>query len=338
MMASTATSLDKLNAMREDISVEAYNKQLRILGIEAINSATSLEELSQIQTTYKLKTEDTKNKALELTTTLNLLNQAYANNYISIDDYNKKVKEWVDIATQDATTLEELRVAVGQFMGDDNFIDSNPLYSDEYAQGLINLASKYDSCAEAVAEYQDALTTLASSTAENREEIKKMVEAAEEHLEMSIRAEEAASKHGLVLDTLKAQMNEIAKAEGVTEKTALEMAIANERMNRGVAELVNNWEDWKKILKESDKTAEDYAATLDDLSAAVTELVGWYDDLALDSEFVEENMGLIDKAAEGDVTSILKLGAAVAQLSIASADLDATLFSGSLADGSVNAF
>ena len=52
-----------------------------------------------------------------------------------------------------------------------------------------------------------------------------------------------------LLDTLKAQMNEIAKAEGVTEKTALEMAIANERMNRGVAELVNNWEDWKKILK-----------------------------------------------------------------------------------------
>jgi len=269
---------------------------------------------------------------------LNLLNEAYAHGYITLEEYENKIKEWIEAAVQNASTLEELNVAVGQFLGVENFDETNNLHYDEYAQGLINLGSKYESCKEAVADYQDALSALNGATGESYEAIKKEIQATEEHLEMSIRAEEACKKHGLTIDTLTAQMKEIAKEEGVSEKTALEMAIANERMNRGVAELVNNWEDWKKILKESDKTAEDYAATLDDLSAAVTELVGWYEDLQLDSEFVEQNMNLIDKAAQGDVTAILELGAAVAQLEIASSDLDATLAAGRLADGSENAF
>lgn len=202
----------------------------------------------------------------------------------------------------------------------------------------MNIASQYESCASASEDYQNALNALKNATDENRDSLAAAVKETEEHLETMIQAEEACSKYGLEMGTLTAQAKEIAKAEGVSEKQAMQMAIANERMNRGVANLVNNWKDWKKILTSTDKTAEDYAATLADLSEAVTELVGWYEDLALDSEFVEQNMGLIDKAAEGDTTAIMQLGAAVAQMEISAANLNTTIAEGALSDGGLNAF
>jgi hypothetical protein len=153
-----------------------------------------------------------------------------------------------------------------------------------------------------------------------------------------IAAEEATKKYGLEGKTLVAQMREIAKAEELSEKEALAVAIANERMNRGVAKLVNGWKDWKKILQSTDTTAEDHAATLVDVSDAVKDLVGWYEDLSLDSKFVAENMDLIDQAAEGDITSILELGAAVAQLEISAASLNTTLAVGLTDEGTLNAF
>jgi len=156
-----------------------------------------------------------------------------------------------------------------------------------------------------------------------------------------ISSEEACEKYGLEIDTLNIQMSEIAKAEGVSEKNALAMAVANERMNRGVAKLVNNWEDWKNTLKSTDTTAEDHAATLADVSDAVTELVNWYDDLSLSSEFVSDNMDLIERASQGDTEAILELGAAVAQTEIAAAELNTTLAEGMLSEesgGGINAF
>lgn len=240
-----------------------------------------------------------------------------------------------------AESLDQLRDLTGRYgealtTSSDGTAIGDSSY-DEYATGLLNIAEKYDSCSEAAEQYQNALNALSNATNENREALQEQVRIAQEHLEVMIGCEEAAKKYGLEADTLASQMKEIVNAEGVSEKQALTMAVANERMNRGVAALVNNWKDWKKILQTTESTAEDYAATLADVSDAVQDLVGWYDDLNLDSKFVEKNMQLIDKAAEGDVTAILALGAAVASYTVEQAELNTTLAEGLMADGSLNA-
>lgn len=241
-----------------------------------------------------------------------------------------------------AESLDQLRDLAGRYgealtTSSDGTAIGDSSY-DEYATGLLNIAEKYDSCSEAAEQYQNALNALSDATDENKEALQEQVRMAQEHLEVMIGCEEAAKKYGLEADTLASQMKEIANTEGISEKQALAMAVANERMNRGVATLVNNWKDWKKILQTTDNTAEDYAATLADVSDAVGELVGWYDDLSLDSKFVEKNMELIDKAATGDVQAILELGAAVASLTVQEAELNTTLADGALASGEQNAF
>jgi hypothetical protein len=88
-------------------------------------------------------------------------------------------------------------------------------------------------------------------------------------------------------------------------------------MNKGVEKLAKGWKDWSKILKSTETTSQDYADVLVELSDAVGDLVGWYDDLSLSSEFVSKNMKLIDKAAAGDVNAIIQLGAEVAKYEVA---------------------
>ena len=241
-----------------------------------------------------------------------------------------------------AESLDQLRDLTGRYgealtTSSDGTAIGDSSY-DEYATGLLNIAEKYDSCSEAAEQYQNALNELSDATDKDREALQKQVQIAQEHLEVMVGCEEAAKKYGLEADTLASQMKEIVNAEGLSEKQALAMAVANERMNRGVATLVNNWKDWKKILQTTENTAEDYAATLADVSDAVGELIGWYDDLSLDSKFIEKNMDLIDKAATGDVQAILELGAAVASLTVQEAELNTTLADGALADGGQNAF
>jgi len=111
--------------------------------------------------------------------------------------------------------------------GTSNFGEEGNMFYDEYAQGLMNIASQYETCSEAAANYQYALTALESATDANREALEEQLKQAESHLEVMIESEEAAKEYGLEAKSLQAQMHEIAEAEGVSEEAALAMAIAN---------------------------------------------------------------------------------------------------------------
>ena len=202
---------------------------------------------------------------------------------------------------------------------------------DAYSQALLGLASSYENCSEEAERYQKALAS--------GNEVQ--VYQAEAALKASIRIGEAAEKYDLNAKSLEAQTKEIMKANKMTEEQAeqaAQMAVQNQRLNKGLSQLVNGWKDWKKVLTSTDKTSQDYADTLVELSGAVQELVGWYEDLSLDSTFVEENMGLIEQAAEGNMAAIIALGGEVANYSVAMSQLDTTLASGLMTDGAVNAF
>lgn len=187
------------------------------------------------------------------------------------------------------------------------------------ATALTQLASQFDNTSAEVEAYNLAVQNLAKSNSEaNREALA----LAEGNLRVATTLGEAAEKYDLNADVLETQTREIANAKGISEEAAATMAIANQRLNKGIQELSENWEDWSKVLKSSDKTTQDYAEALTDLSDAVTEIVGWYEDLNLTSEFVEENMDLIGEAAEGNSTAILQLGAAVAETAVKEAELN----------------
>ena len=225
-----------------------------------------------------------------------------------------------------ADSLDELnnRVQLAQMAGVE-------ISYEEYSKNLIGLASAYDNCSEEIERYQVALMNA------NEEE----VYAAECQLKSSIRIGEAAEKYDLSAESLEIQARElmIANEWGAEyAETAAMMAISNQRMNKGMEKLAKGWKDWSKTLKSTEKTSQDYADTLVELSAAVTDLVGWYDDLSLSSKFVEKNMNLIEKASTGDVNAIMQLGAAVASYEVEQAQLNETIASGLMADGSKNAF
>lgn len=211
------------------------------------------------------------------------------------------------------------------------------------AAALTQLATQFDNTSDEIEAYNQALTNLAQH---NTEANKEALALAESNLRVATTLGEAAEKYDLNAEVLETQTKEIAKAKGISEEAAATMAVANQRLNKGITQLNENWEDWSKTLKKSDKTTQDYAEVLTDLSDAVGDIVGWYEDLNLSSEFVEENMDLISSAAEGNTTAILQLGAAVAEASVMEAELNQATYDAigpltsaqDVADGTATAF
>jgi len=332
---------DMLNQL--GYSDEVIEKLIQDVSAGAEGAEDRMKEMYSRIAEYQTENFDTMDQEFQemlasTATNVAQLQDMLQEGYIGIDDYSKGLSSMAMDASLNAPDLTSLQNGIQALGGSTTFGEGDNAYYDEYAQGLQRIASQYESCSEAAANYQYALTALEEATSDNKEALEENVRNAEEHLEVMVSCEEAAKQYGLESKTLAAQMREISKEEKVSEKAALAMAVANERMNKGVSQLNKNWSTWKKTLKSTEKTSEDYADTLVNVSEAVTELVGWYKDLNLDSKFVEKNMGLIDKAAEGDVTSILELGAAVAQLEIAESELNTTIAEGAMADGGQNAF
>lgn len=225
-----------------------------------------------------------------------------------------------------ATTLEELDNVKLQLSA----AGVEEINYNAYAEGLLSLASAYENCAEEIENYNLALAS------GNEEEVAR----AEAVLRSSVAIGEAAEKYDLSAESLEAQAKEIMIANNWSEEyaeTAAILAVQNQRMNKGLTKLVNGWKDWKKTLSTTNKTSQDYADTLVELSDAVGDLVGWYEDLSLSSEFVEENMGLIEEASSGNVDAIIRLGAAVASYEVANAKLNTTLAEGLTDSGALNA-
>ena len=83
--------------------------------------------------------------------------------------------------------------------------------------------------------------------------------------------------------------------------------------------MVDNWQDWRKELKKTDKTSQDWAKAAAACTKAIADLIGASEDLELPADFFDEgigNMELLDKAAQGDIKAINLLGIAVAEAQV----------------------
>lgn len=78
------------------------------------------------------------------------------------------------------------------------------------------------------------------------------------------------------------------------------------RMNQGVEKLSSNWEEWGSVLKKSSKGSQEYFEALSGTKDAIADLLDIESD-AISSDFVEDHLKEIGKAAKGDAKAIDKL-------------------------------
>ena len=262
--------------------------------------------------------DDTKAEEMYASTaqTFGELQQMFSNEEIGGEAYGKAAEAMSDQMINNAASLKELYEAINE-----SEASGVEVTQQEKADALIRLGEEYSNCADEVKEYQKALQSA------NKDEIA----AAEDALEAAIMVGEAADKYGLDADVLEAQAKQIRRYNKdlkLTEKQAANLAIANQRMNKGVKALNENFEDWKKTLTTADKTSMDYAEALTEVESAIGDLVGASDDFELPEGFLDapENLALIERAAKGDEAAINQLG-----LSLSSASIKALEFNESLA-------
>lgn len=195
-------------------------------------------------------------------------------------------------------------------------------------------------------------------TTENKEEaLKKLQEIKEKNEEAAEAAKQAkidttisnaAENYGLDAKVLKAQAGQIQNslesqdgfdsdktekfAEGL-EKTnlqmedaaelATDMAIKNQRLNKGVNSLTDNWDDWKKTLKSTDKTTQDYAEALVGVEESVRDILNLTDEELIPKDFLakDETIKLLDDIADGSEEAVEKLNYNLARAQIESQGL-----------------
>lgn len=119
-----------------------------------------------------------------------------------------------------------------------------------------------------------------------------------EVLEYAEHLQEVANSSDLVVDN-------------ISEMDATMAAVDIKKMNKGIEELAEGFEDWSDILKKSDKSSAEYGEALNGMREALSKVIDVEEGYISDS-FVQEHMDEIAKAAEGDAAAIDSLRAAMA--------------------------
>lgn len=102
------------------------------------------------------------------------------------------------------------------------------------------------------------------------------------------------------------------------QELADQVALANMRINRGVETLQENFDDWAEEIKLATDSENDWARQGEGYMEAMTGIREALSDIAnidltdLDFDFIEDNLGLIEKAATGNEKAIDKLIKAIA--------------------------
>lgn len=242
-----------------------------------------------------------------------------------IEQNNIALRENSEALLSSATSLSELDGLAAQVAE----TSGGAVYG--YAEALIGLASQYDNCTQEIEAYQQALTSGNEVT----------IAAAQDSLRAAVTIGELSEKYNLVAEDVETQaklLKENRKELDLTEEEAARLAIANQRMNRGVETLNKNFKDWKKVLNSTDHTAQDYAETLNDALDALADLTGAADAASIPLDFLDnttadgaKHLQWMEKAANGDVQAINLLGSALAIASVNAMQLDES-FSSAFAD------
>lgn len=218
--------------------------------------------------------------------------------FVSDEQIQTAITGMTNAAVMGVQSLDELDTILNEIAQAEQNVDYNTI-----AAALMNLASKYENCTAEVEKYQIAMRS------GNTEALK----AAEDQLRASILLGEAAEKYGLDANILESQARSIQALNNDMElnaEAAARMAIANQRMNKGIDTLSDNFEDWTKKLKTATRGSMDYAEVAAEVEGALKDLLGLSDNFELPEGFLDskENLKLLEEAANGSQLAINKLG------------------------------
>ena len=218
--------------------------------------------------------------------------------FVSDEQIQEAIVGMTNAAVIGVQSLDELDTILNEIAQAEQNVDYNTI-----AAALMNLASQYENCTAEVEKYQTAMRS------GNTEALK----VAEDQLRASILLGEAAEKYGLNANVLESQARSIQALNNDMElnaETAARMAIANQRMNKGIDTLSDNFEDWTKKLKTATRGSMDYAEVAAEVEGALKDLLGLSDNFELPEGFLDskENLKLLEEAANGSQLAINKLG------------------------------
>lgn len=147
---------------------------------------------------------------------------------------------------------------------------------------------------------------------------KKASEAAEEVIKLNEAMKEASYQAEIANANLDYEtteqyadvLMELYEAEGMTKDQARELAIANQRLDRGLNSLNDNFEEWTKSLKNTGKNTAEYAQTISGVREAFSDLLNIADADELSLGWIEQwiNDGeKMKKIMDGDQEAIQEL-------------------------------
>lgn len=147
-----------------------------------------------------------------------------------------------------------------------------------------------------------------------------------------------AEAEGFDPDVLETQARQIMKnTKGMEDnaEAAVEMALANQRLNKGVDKLTDGWKDWNKALRASDKTTQDYAEALENTKDSLREMFGLTEEDIIPDSFFEDtkNLDLIDQVANGSEEALAQL-----HFNLTKAQIESQEFSAKIGQNMINAF
>lgn len=109
----------------------------------------------------------------------------------------------------------------------------------------------------------------------------------------------------------------------VNKEAANDVAIATERLNTGTETLIDNWDNWSDILRNSSKESEEYAEAMMGVKGAISDILQVSEEF-ISNDFIADHLNEIEQAAMGDTAAIDSLRQAMAQDLIIHATLDDT--------------
>lgn len=328
MMLNNISNSSNLAGSLKNTSADGMNNG-HIGTTETADAATAYLqtlELTEEETAKLAQVQDEYNQTGAYTAeNFAALNALMADHNITEEEFNNLITQNNETIRQNseallstATSLEELDGLVTQVAT----ASGGVVYG--YSEALINLASQYDNCANEIEEYQKALVSGNEET----------IAAAEANLRASTTIGELAKKYDLVAEDIETQarlLQATRKELNLTKEQAARLAVANQRMNRGVKTLNENFSDWKKVLTSTDHTTQDYAETLNDAYDALADLTGAVDAASIPLDFLDntteagsKHLQWLEKAAKGDVQAINLLGSALAVASVQAMEMDSS--------------
>lgn len=236
--------------------------------------------------------DDTKAEEIYASTaaTIDELRAMYDAGDIGAEAYDKQLS----VLANQASSLEELQRIQASGLNGEAGLDTY-----EYGQALMNLAENYGNCAEEAEAYSAALLTGDEAT----------IKAAQSALELSVEIGEMAERFNLDAEETENYAKRLSKSLGIDERAAAKLAVANQRLDRGLLSLNENLEDYQKSLKTNSKNSAEWSKTMDALKTDMADMLNLADGSMISDEFAQATLESEDfkKALDGDVEALQRI-------------------------------